>query len=156
MLPLSADSMSMPGRVVYLAAGILPAVGWAVVSLLAVIVPPLIVWTIAAWIGVAGLVKGLGREPYREVHGPTSLMLLVGLVAMAPVAGAMLLNLAEWPYYRQKPNQWLMLLSSLAPMLVALHFLFFQAVVVVSDLVERMTCFSFAAANYGKRVGNQR
>lgn len=113
-------------KTTYLVAGILPATGFGMLSLF-LITTPLLFWTAAAWIGIVGLIQAFNRQPYDAIHTQTALMLICGVAAMAPVTTVTLLNV---PYQFERQDDYLSaltILGTVSPIIVALHFLYFQA-----------------------------
>jgi len=118
-------------KTTYLVAGILPATFFAIPSLLLIITPAFF-WTAAAWAGVVGLVLAFNRRPYNEIHSNVALMLIIGIAAMAPAAIFMLPS-APFPFELNEGNaSALIYLCVVSPIFVALHFLYFQTILLIS------------------------
>ena len=118
----------------YLVAGILPALGYGVFSLMALATPWLL-WPVAAWVGIAGLFRAWKSPPRYQLHRLTSLMVLSGLVAMLPITIQLMASgLADHlGRFNVEAVGWL--LTSLGPVLVALHFLYSQLALILENLL---------------------
>jgi len=125
-------------KVIYLVAGILPATAFGVFSLLAIMVPPLLLWTAAAWCGIAGLIRAFNRKPNCEIHGKTALMLLCGFIAMIPVTTALLIASPTEFRWTKDYMYVLAVLGSIGPLLVSAHYLFFQAAVLIGSWISTL------------------
>ena len=117
-------------KITYLVAGILPATFFGLLSLFLIVTPALF-WTIAAWIGIAGLILALKHEPYDVIHAKTALTLIIGVAAMAPIALPLLPKASTLFDGSENFASVLIFICAVSPMLVALHFLYYQASVLI-------------------------
>jgi hypothetical protein len=143
-------------RGIYVVAGIVPATLFSLLSFLAVLVPPFIIWTAAAWVGLAGLIRSLSRRPYDEIQGTTSLMLICGVIAMLPVTVFLMMITSEPIEWREDYLFVLALLGSISTLLVALHYLCFQACLLLADCLSGLILHNKVQGNlysHGERVG---
>lgn len=132
------DNREAIRKTIYLVAGILPAIGFGILSLVAIMVPPLAFWTLAAWTGVVGLIRAFNRSPYHEMHGRTAVMLICGVVAMAPIAIIIVPHELQGLDRLGNLAGLLMLLGSVGTLLIAAHYLYFQTILLLASWLSSL------------------
>ncbi len=146
-----------PNKVAYLLFGVVPAIPWATLMLLAVgmamdgvadgvsnesllALAGTLALLVFAWAGVVGLWQAASRDPAECWYGRTTLLLTLGVIAAAVPAGLTLYVLLFEPPSIDEPGLWLTA-SIFGPLLLAGVFLFRQLVYAgVAQLRALATC----------------
>lgn len=124
-------------KTTYLVAGILPATFFGIISLFLIMTPALF-WTAAAWIGIVGLMRAFNRRPYDVAYGKTALMLICGIAAMTAFLFVIMLSAPSQFEWQGDYAFVLVLLGTVSPILVALHFLYFQTILFMTSWLSAL------------------